>query len=150
MADDGINKAAHRLENVLERTPGRDHLEQPLLAVQQRFGALALVDVGEQHAPAHNAAFGISQRKTPGLNPLMGRVGRGVRVVPSRYRLTPLERLPPYGKDSRQVVWMDDAGGLPVLELLKRHAEVREEVSCSRARAGRRRSSSQWARKGHR
>ena len=55
-----INKAAHRLENVLKRTPGRDHLEEPLLAVQERFGALALVDVGEQHAPAQDATLGIA------------------------------------------------------------------------------------------
>ena len=58
-----IDKAAHGLENVLERTPGRHHLEEPLLAGQQSFGALAPVDVGEQNVPADDLAVRTAKRQ---------------------------------------------------------------------------------------
>ena len=87
-----LDGAAERVEHGGERLAGRDHLQHPLLAGQQRLGPLALGDVhleAVQPVPAERHAVADPDHPSVGgLHPVLAGPSRGRRRSPGRSRRT--------------------------------------------------------------
>ena len=102
---------------------------QTLLTRPQRIlGAVPIVNVSQQHVPASDTALRVSRGKSARLKPAVDAIGTPLAEL-KNIRLTGFNRAPPCVNHERKVIWMDDAGGSPILQFLGRLAEIFQDLS---------------------
>ena len=119
----GFDHTAERAQHLGERNPLGHHLEQPLLARQQRLGPLAVVDVGAQPVPEVDAALAVAQRKYARALPAED----AVRPAQPRFEVEGLAGLHGAGPAGQHLVpirRMEVIGRGLGLDLLERLVEV--------------------------
>ena len=125
LAVDEFELTAGQKDRDHPRNTVHDQTRIVLAVAQGLFGALAIVDVDQQVKPAEDAPVRIPQRQANDVEPAVDAVGATMAAF-DVVRTAPLVRIQLCGDCPRQVIRVDDVGGLPAFQLLERLAEVVE------------------------
>src|SRR3954465_4090136 len=98
------------------RTARRDHLQQSFLTGELQLGSFPVVDVQRHDVPEDDAAFGVTHGRRTYLNPAVGAVTTAKAILRVERRAV-LQRSGPCLEHGRTVIWMDDVGVSPTLQL---------------------------------
>ena len=115
----------HReLEDSGEQVASRHHLENPFLSREKGFGALAIVDVGDNPVPLPDISVLIAQRLAAVQEPAIFSVGSATETYLYLDRLPLCDALAPLAEILPGVIRVYGGAPIPSQRLLQRQARI--------------------------
>ncbi len=123
-----FNVTAQRIEDMGKRLTRRHHLKEPSLAGKPDLSTLSVVNIDLYMKPPQDSPLCIPERQAEDVEPSVSAIGATMAAL-NIVRMPLFMCLHQSGYRALAVVRVNDIGGLPTLQIVKRHSKVFERWS---------------------